>query len=127
MYVIRPQFFIPIIALLKNASMNSLKYKKELSLMKNQSVDITNFEEKIDSFKTGFAKNYLSASKHFETAILEIDNAIKKMENVKKELKTSQNQLRLANDKADDLTIKKLTHGNPTMKEKFNQQTQTPT
>jgi hypothetical protein len=127
MYVIRPQFFIPIIALLKNASMNSLKYKKELSLMKNQSVDITNFEEKIDSFKTGFAKNYLSASKHFETAILEIDNAIKKMENVKKELKTSQNQLRLANDKAEDLTIKKLTYGNPTMKEKFNQQTQTPT
>lgn len=119
MYVIRPQFFIPIISLLRNAAMNSLKYKQELSLMKNQSIDITNFEEKIDKFREGFAKNYLSAANHFEKAIEEIDKSIARMQKVKQELTTTENQLRLANKKASDLTIKKLVHGNPTMKAKF--------
>ena len=120
MYVIRPQFFIPIITLLRNAAFNSLKYKQELNLMRNQSVDITNFEDKINSFKEGFAKNYVSAANHFEKAIEEIDKTITRMEKIKQELRTSGNQLRLANQKSDGLTIKKLTHGNPTMKAKFN-------
>ena len=119
MYVIRPQFFIPIITLLRNAAMNSLQYKQELNLMRNQNIDITNFEEKINKFKDGFSKNYISASNHFQKAIEEIDNSIKKMQKVKQELTTSENQLRLANQKAEDLTIKKLTYNNPTMKEKF--------
>jgi hypothetical protein len=119
MYVIRPQFFIPIITLLRNAAMNSLKYKQELNLMKNQNIDISNFEDKINSFRDGFAKNYLSASNHFQKAIEEIDKSIARMQKVKQELTTSENQLRLANKKAEDLTIKKLTHGNPTMKAKF--------
>ncbi len=119
MYVIRPQFFIPIITLLRNAAMNSLKYKQELNLMRNQNIDITNFEEKISTFRDGFSKNYLSASNHFEKAIAEIDKSIARMQKVKQELTTSENQLRLANQKAEGLTIKKLTHGNPTMKEKF--------
>lgn len=119
MYVIRPQFFIPIITLLRNAAMNSLKYKQELNLMRNQNIDISDFEDKINSFRDGFAKNYLSASNHFQKAIEEIDKSIVRMQKVKQELTTSENQLRLANKKAEDLTIKKLTHGNPTMKEKF--------
>jgi len=119
MYVIRPQFFIPIITLLRDAAMNSLKYKKELNLVKNQNIDVSNFEDKITKFKEGFAKNYESASDHYEKAIKEIDKSIAAMEKVKKELTTSGNQFRLANQKADDLTIKKLTRGNPTMKEKF--------
>lgn len=119
MYVIRPQFFIPIITLLRNAAMNSLKYKQELNVIRNQNVDITNFEDKITKFKEGFTKNYLSASHHFERAIEEIDKSISRMQKVKQELTTSENQLRLANQKAEGLTIKKLTHGNPTMKEKF--------
>jgi len=122
MYVVRPQFFIPIITLLRNAAMNSLKYKQELNLMRNQNIDITNFEEKITTFKDGFAKNYLSASNHFEKAIDEIDKSIARMEKVKQELRTSDNQLRLANQKAEGLTIKKLTYGNPTMKSKFDAQ-----
>jgi hypothetical protein len=101
--------------------MNSMQYKTELNLMRNQSLDINNFEEKINLFKTGFAKNYESASNHFEKAIKEIDKSIATMQKVKKELTISENQLRLANDKANDLTIKKLTYNNPTMKEKFNQ------
>ena len=121
MYVIRPQFFIPIITLLRNAAMNSLKYKKELNLMRNQNVDVTNFEDKIIKFREGFAKNYESASNHFEKAINEIDKSIARMQKVKQELTTSENQLRLANQKAEGLTIKKLTHGNPTMKEKFDE------
>ena len=120
MYVVRPQFFIPIITLLRNGAMSSLKYKQELNLMRNQSIDITNFEDKINTFKEGFAKNYVSAANHFEKAIEEIDKSIARMERVKQELRTSGNQLRLANQKADGLTIKKLTYGNPTMKEKFN-------
>ena len=119
MYVVRPQFFIPIITLLRNGAMSSLKYKQELNLMRNQSVDITTFEDKINTFKDGFAKNFLSASSHFEKAIAEIDKSISRMQKVKQELTTSENQLRLANQKADDLTIKKLTYGNPTMKSKF--------
>ena len=119
MYVIRPQFFIPIITLLRNAAMNALKYKQELNLIRNQNIDITNFENKINTFRDGFAKNYLSASNHFQKAIEEIDKSIAKMQKVKQELTTSENQLRLANKKAEDLTIKKLTYNNPTMKEKF--------
>lgn len=121
MYVVRPQFFIPIITLLRNGAMNSLKYKQELNLMRNQSIDITNFEDKINKFKDGFAKNYVSAANHFEQAIEEIDKSIARMEKVKQELRTSGNQLRLANQKADGLTIKKLTYGNPTMKAKFDE------
>lgn len=119
MYVVRPQFFIPIITLLRNAAMNSLKYKAELALMRNQSVDITNFEEKINTFKEGFARNYELASRKFTTAITEIDKTITHLQKTKEALLSSENNLRLANNKADDLTIKKLTRGNPTMKKKF--------
>lgn len=121
MYVIRPQFFIPIITLLRNAAMNSLKYKQELNLMKNQNIDITNFEEKIDAFRKGFAYNYDLASRKFKTAIDEIDKTISHLQKTKDALLSSQNNLRHANNKADDLTIKKLTHGNPTMKSKFDE------
>jgi hypothetical protein len=121
MYVIRPQFFIPIITLLRNAAMNSMEYKAELNLMRNQNVDITNFEEKINSFKEGFARNYDLASKKFATAIVEIDKTISHLQKTKDALLSSENNLRLANNKADDLTIKKLTHGNPTMKTKFDE------
>lgn len=121
MYVIRPQFFIPIITLLRNAAMNSLKYKQELNLMKNQNIDITKFEEKIDSFRKGFAYNYDLASRKFNTAIDEIDKTIKHLQKTKEALLSSENNLRLANKKADELTIKKLTHGNPTMKAKFDE------
>ena len=119
MYVVRPQFFIPIITLLRNAALNSMKYKTELNLMRNQNVDITNFEEKIDAFKEGFARNYDLASRKFKTAIDEIDKTILHLNKTKDALLSSENNLRLANDKAEDLTIKKLTQGNPTMKEKF--------
>ncbi len=121
MYVVRPQFFIPIITLLRNAAMNSMEYKAELNLMKNQNMDITNFEEKINTFKTGFAKNYDLASRKFKTAIDEIDKTISHLQKTKDALLSSENNLRLANNKADDLTIKKLTHGNPTMKSKFDE------
>jgi hypothetical protein len=119
MYVIRPQFFIPMITLLRNAGMKSLEYKAELSVMRNQNIDITNFEDKIDDFKTGFARNYDLASRQFKTAMDEIDKTIDHLQKTKDALLASVNNLRLANNKADDLTIKKLTHGNPTMKEKF--------
>jgi hypothetical protein len=119
MYVVRPQFFIQIITLLRNAAKNSMKYKAELNLMRNQNIDITNFEEKIDAFKTGFAYNYDLASRKFNTAIEGIDKSIKNLQNTKEALLSSENNLRLANNKANDLTIKKLTHGNPTMKAKF--------
>lgn len=121
MYVIRPQFFIPIITLLRNASMNSLKFKQELNLMRNQNIDITNFEEKINTFKEGFAKNYELASRKFKTAIDEIDKTITHLQKTKDALLSSDNNLRLANQKAEDLTIKRLTHGNPTMKAKFDE------
>jgi hypothetical protein len=119
MYVIRPQFFIPIITLLRNAAMNSLQYKAELSLMRNQNIDITKFEEKMNQFKEGFARNYELASKKFQTAIEEIDKTITHLQKTKEALLSSDNNLRLANQKAEDLSIKKLTHGNATMKAKF--------
>ena len=119
MYVVRPQFFIPIITLLRNAAMSSLKYKAELALVKNQSVDITNFENSINEFKAGFAKNYDLASRQFNTAINEIDKTIDHLQKTKEALLSSVNNLRLANNKSDDLTIKKLTKGNPTMTAKF--------
>ena len=119
MYVIRPQFFIPIITLLRNAGMKSLEYKAELNIVRNQNVDITNFEQKIDDFKNGFARNYDLASRQFKTAITEIDTTIKHLEKVKAALNSSVNNLRLANNKSEDLTIKKLTNGNATMKQKF--------
>ena len=119
MYVIRPQFFIPIITLLRNAAMTSLKYKSELALVRSQNIDITNFEEKMNQFKDGFARNYDLASRKFKDAIDGIDKTIKELEKTKEALLSSENNLRLANEKTGDLTIKKLTHGNPTMKEKF--------
>lgn len=119
MYVIRPQFFIPIITLLRNAAMNSLQYKAELNAVRNQNIDISNFEEKINNFKEGFARNYNLASKKFHEAIESIDKSITQLQKTKEALLGSENNLRLANDKAEDLTIKKLTHGNPTMKSKF--------
>jgi hypothetical protein len=119
MYVIRPQFFITMITLLRNAAKNSLQYKNELSLMRNQSIDVTNFENKINSFKVGFAKNYELASRKFEIAISEIDKTINHLNKTKEALLSSVNNLRLANNKAEELTIKKLTHSNPTMRAKF--------
>ena len=121
MYVIRPQFFIPIITLLRNASMNSMQYKAELTSIRNQNIDITNFEDNITKFKEGFAKNYDLASRKFKTAIDEIDKTMDHLQKTKEALLSSVNNLRLANNKADDLTIKKLTHGNPTMKAKFDE------
>jgi len=119
MYVIRPQFFIPIITLLRNAAMNSMKYKAELALVRSQNVDITNFEEKVNKFKEGFARNYDLASRKFKDAIDGIDKTIKELQKTKDALLSSENNLRLANEKTEDLTIKKLTHNNPTMKAKF--------
>jgi hypothetical protein len=121
MYVVRPQFFIPIITLLRNAALTSLKYKAELALVKSQNIDITNFEEKMNKFKEGFAKNYDLASRKFKDAIDGIDKTIKELEKTKAALMSSENNLRLANEKTEDLTIKKLTHGNPTMKAKFDE------
>ena len=119
MYVVRPQFFIPIITLLRNAAQNTLGYKKELARVKEQNVDITNFEDELKEFRVGFAKNYELASKKFKTAIDEIDKTIDHLQKTKEALLGSENNLRLANNKADDLTIKKLTRGNPTMAAKF--------
>jgi len=121
MYVVRPQFFIPIISILRNAAMNSLHYKAELELVRSQNVDITNFEEKISKFKEGFARNYDLASRKFKDAIDGIDKTIKELQKTKDALLSSENNLRLANEKTEDLTIKKLTHGNPTMKAKFDE------
>jgi hypothetical protein len=119
MYVIRPQFFIPIITLLRNAAINSLKYKSELALVKAQSIDITNFETELDSFKSNFSRNYDLASKHFQTSITEIDKSIKHLQATKDALLATVNQLRIANDKAQDVSIKRLTRNNPTMAERF--------
>jgi len=119
MYVVRPQFFIPIITLLRNAAMNSLKYKSELALVKAQNIDITNFESQLDDFKTAFGRNWRLASDGFEEAVKRIDEAIKDLEKTKEALHKSANNLRLANDKAEDLTVKRLTRGNPTMAAKF--------
>jgi len=119
MYVVRPQFFMPIITLLRNAAQNSLKFKTELALVKAQNIDITNFERQIDDFKTAFGRNWRLASEGFVEAIKRIDEAIKDLEKTKEALHKSANNLRLANDKAEDLTIKRLTRGNPTMAAKF--------
>ncbi|MBM3456321.1 MAG: DUF2130 domain-containing protein [Bacteroidetes bacterium] len=121
MYVVRPQFFIPIITILRNAAMNSMQYKSELAFVKSQNIDITNFEEKMNKFKEGFARNYDLASRKFKDAIDGIDKTIKELEKTKAALVSSENNLRLANEKTEDLTIKKLTHGNPTMKTKFDE------
>ncbi len=119
MYVVRPQFFLQMITLLRNAAMDSLKYKSELALVKEQSIDITNFEDQLDAFKTAFGRNYDLASRRFQTAIDEIDKTIDHLQKVKEALLGSERNLRLANDKAQDVTIKKLTRGNPTMATKF--------
>ena len=119
MYVVRPQFFIPIITLLRNAALNSLKYKTELAHVKAQNIDITHFEEQLDTFKTAFGRNYELASRQFQTAMDEIDKSIDHLQKTKKALESSVRNLRLANDKAQDVTIKRLTHNNPTMQAKF--------
>ena len=119
MYVVRPQFFVPLITLLRNAALNAMKYKSELALVRSQNVDITKFETQLDEFKTSFGRNWRLASEGFEEAVKRIDDAIKDLEKTKEALHKSANNLRLANDKADDLTIKKLTRGNPTMATKF--------
>jgi hypothetical protein len=119
MYIIRPQFFLPIITLLRNAAMNSLKYKSELALVRAQNIDITNFEASLDTFKTAFARNYDLASSSFKKAIDEIDKSIDHLQKTKDALLGTDRNLRLANDKAQDVTIKKLTRGNPTMATKF--------
>ena len=120
-YVVRPQFFLPIITLLRNAAMNSLKYKTELALVKAQNVDITNFENELETFKGGFAKNYDLAARRFQTAIEEIDKSIDHLQKTKEALLGTDKNLRLANEKAQDVTIKRLTRGNPTMAAKFDE------
>ena len=119
MYVIRPQFFIPIITLLRNAALNSLKYKSELALVKAQNIDVTNFEEQLDDFRNSFGRNYRLASEKFATAIDSIDKSIAQLQKTKENLLRSEDNLRIANNKADELTVKKLTRGNPTMSAKF--------
>ncbi|ASK28003.1 DUF2130 domain-containing protein [Neisseria chenwenguii] len=119
MYVVRPQFFIPLISLLRNAALNSLKYKQEIAQMRAQNIDITHFEEDLNSFKEGFARNYDLASRKFQTAIEEIDKTITHLQKTKDALLSSENNLRLANNKAADLTVKKLVRKNPTMKAAF--------
>jgi hypothetical protein len=120
MYVIRPQFFIPMITLLRNAALNSIEYRKELANIKAQNIDVSNFEAAMQDFKDKFSKNYELASRKFKTAIDEIDKTIDHLQKTKEALLSSENNLRLANEKADDLTIKKLTKNNPTMEAKFN-------
>ena len=119
MYVIRPQFFISIITLLRNAALSSLQYKQELAVVRSQNIDITHFEENMEKFKVGFARNYDLASRKFKTAIDEIDKTINSLQKTKDALLSSENNLRLANNKAEELTIKRLTRGNPTMAQKF--------
>lgn len=122
MYVIRPQFFIPIITLLRNAALNSLKYRQELQVVKNQQLDILHFEENMNAFKEGFARNYRIASERFNTAIDEIDKTITHLQKIKDALLSSENNLRLANNKAEDLSIKKLTKNAPSVKAMFDDQ-----
>jgi hypothetical protein len=119
MYVVRPQFFIPIITLLRNAALKSMEYKAELALIRSQNIDITNFENELEDFKDKFSKNFGAASQKFKLAIKQIDDSIKDLEKVKESLLSSERQLQLANDKAQDVSIKKLTKGNTTMSEKF--------
>ena len=121
MYVIRPQFFISMITLLRNAALNSLKYKTELALVREQNIDITNFETELDAFKTAFGRNYELASKKFTTAIAEIDKSISHLQKTKEALLSTDRNLRLANDKAQDVSVKRLTRKNPTMAAKFDE------
>ncbi|MGN0494742.1 MAG: DUF2130 domain-containing protein [Lachnospiraceae bacterium] len=121
MYVVRPQCFIPIITLLRNAAMNALQYKQELEVVRNQNIDISTFEDSLMQFKNDFGRNYQLAHNHFEKAVEEIDRTIQHLEKVKKELQGSDNQLRIANNKVEDVSVKKLTKNNPTMQEKFAQ------
>ena len=124
MYVVRPQFFIPIITLLRNGALNSLKYKNELAQIREQNLDITNFQADLDNFKENFGRNYNLASRQFFSAIEQIDKTISSMQKIKDELLRSNNNLRLANDKADNLTITKLTRNNPTMAAMFEDNTE---
>ena len=119
MYVIRPQFFIPMITLLRNAAMNSMKYKSELAMVRSQNIDVTNFEEQLNDFRDSFGRNYRLASEKFATAIDSIDKSIAQLQKTKENLLRSEDNLRIANNKADELTVKKLTRNNPTMKAKF--------
>jgi hypothetical protein len=119
MYVIRPQFFIPMITLLRNAALNALQYRQELSVLQNQNIDISHFEEDMNKFKEGFGRNYRIASEKFQKAIEEIDKTIGHLQKTREALLSSENNLRIANDKAENLTIKKLTRNNPTMAKKF--------
>lgn len=119
MYVVRPQFFLPMISLLRNSGLNALKYKQEVATMRAQNIDITNFESELDDFREKFGRNYRLASEKFQSAIKHIDETIKHLEKTKADLLGAENNLRLANDKAEDLTVKKLTRKNPTMKAKF--------
>jgi hypothetical protein len=121
MYVVRPQFFIPIITLLRNAALNSLHYKTELAQVRAQNIDITNFESRLNEFKSGFDRNYRLAKERLISAIEGIDKTIAQLNKIKEGLQNSENNLRLANEKADDITVKKLTKGNPTMSSKFDE------
>ena len=121
MYVVRPQCFIPIITLLRNAAMNSLLYKQELAMGRNQDIDISDFEDNLLKFKEDFGRNYDLAHSHFDKAIAEIDKTIDHLNKVKNELLGSDNQLRIANNKVEDVSVKKLTKGNPTMQAKFDE------
>ena len=127
MYVVRPQFFIPMITLLRNAALNTLGYKSELALVRAQNVDITRFEDELDQFKASFGRNFDLASRRFQTAIDEIDKSIDHLQKTKEALLGCDRNLRLANDKAQDVTIKKLTRGNPTMAAKFSELSKVPT
>jgi hypothetical protein len=119
MFVVRPQFFLPIIGLLRNAALNSLQYKAELTHMRNQNVDVTNFENQLKDFQQAFGRNYRLANERFHDAIKNLDNSIAQIQKMKENLLKSDDNLRLANNKAEDLSVKKLTRNNPTMKEKF--------
>ena len=119
MYVIRPQFFIPMITLLRNAALNSLQYQKELAIVRNQQLDLVNFESNMEAFKEAFGRNYRLAGDKFTSAIEDIDKAIKALENTKKDLLASEKYLRIANDKTEDLSIKKLTKNAPSVKQMF--------
>ena len=119
MYVIRPQFFIPMITLLRNAAMNAVEFKNQLALIREQNIDVTNFETELEEFKTGFSRNYDLAKRQFSSAIDQIDKSIKSLQKTKEDLLSSENNLRLANNKAGDLSVKRLTRNNPTMSERF--------
>ena len=119
MYVIRPQFFIPMITLLRNAALNSLTYKSELTLVKTQNIDVTNFEDQLNDFRDSFGRSYRLASERFSDAVASIDKSIAQLQKTKENLLKSEDHYRIANNKADDLSVKKLTRGNPTMMAKF--------